>query len=152
MIAPLRPHPAYRDSGIATNRFAPHTVGVPAQRPPQSRSSGQAGHGCVRPAGDCSSEGGEKPLEAFGWTGRRAGWIDFVCLHGGIFAKAQWMSFVGSHHEKVRRAVQRPRRAGRRLCSPTGREILVLLKWIGRPTARTRGSTSPSSRGRCPGS
>jgi hypothetical protein len=28
-----------------------------------------------------------------------------VCLHGGVFTRAQWTSFLGCHPEKVRRAV-----------------------------------------------
>ena len=49
--------------------------------------------------------GREKALEAFGWTGRRAEWIALACLHGGVFTRAQWTSFLGCHPEKVRRAV-----------------------------------------------
>ncbi len=50
--------------------------------------------------------GREKALERFGWTGRRAEWIALACLHGGVFTRAQWTSFLGCHHEKVRRAVR----------------------------------------------
>ena len=46
-----------------------------------------------------------KTLEPFGWTGRRAEWIALACLHGGVFTRAQWTSFLGCHPEKVRRAV-----------------------------------------------
>ena len=49
--------------------------------------------------------GREKALEAFGWTGRRAEWIALACPHGGVFTRAQWTSFLGCHHEHVRRAV-----------------------------------------------
>ena len=49
--------------------------------------------------------GREKALEAFGWTGRQAEWIALACLHGGVFTRAQWTSFLGCHHEHVRRAV-----------------------------------------------
>ena len=49
--------------------------------------------------------GREKALERFGWTGRRAEWIALACLHGGVFTRAQWTSFLGCHHEHVRRAV-----------------------------------------------
>ncbi len=49
--------------------------------------------------------GREKALEAFGWTGRCAEWIALACLHGGVFTRAQWTSFLGCHHEHVRRAV-----------------------------------------------
>ena len=49
--------------------------------------------------------GREKALEAFGWTGRCAEWIALACLHGGVFTREQWTSFLGCHHEHVRRAV-----------------------------------------------
>ena len=48
-----------------------------------------------------------KALEPFGWTGRRAQWIALACFHGGVFTRAQWTSFLGCHHEKVRRAVRK---------------------------------------------
>ena len=49
--------------------------------------------------------GRERALEGFGWAGRQAEWIALACLHGGVFTRAQWTSFLGCHHEKVRRAV-----------------------------------------------
>ena len=51
-------------------------------------------------------QGREKALEAFGWTDRRAEWIALACLHGGVFTRVQWTSFLGCHPEKVRRAVR----------------------------------------------
>ena len=33
--------------------------------------------------------GREKALEPFGWTGREAEWIALVCLHSGVFTRAQ---------------------------------------------------------------
>ena len=50
--------------------------------------------------------GRERALEGFGWAGRQAEWIALACLHGGVFTRAQWTSFLGCHHEKVRRAVR----------------------------------------------
>ena len=35
----------------------------------------------------------EKALEEFGWTGREAEWIALVCLHSGVFTRAQWRHF-----------------------------------------------------------
>ena len=46
-----------------------------------------------------------KALAPFGWKGRKAEWIALACLHGGVFTRAQWTSFLGCHTEKVRRAV-----------------------------------------------
>ena len=34
-------------------------------------------------------KGREKALDAFGWTGRKAEWIALVCLHSGVFTRAQ---------------------------------------------------------------
>ena len=34
--------------------------------------------------------GREKALEPLGWTGREAEWIALVCLHSGIFTRAQF--------------------------------------------------------------
>ena len=50
-------------------------------------------------------KGREKALEAFGWTGRRAEWIALVCLHSGVFTRAQWARFMDAHPEQVRRGV-----------------------------------------------
>ena len=50
--------------------------------------------------------GRERALKGFGWAGRQAEWIALACLHGGVFTRAQWTSFLGCHHEKVRRAVR----------------------------------------------
>ena len=50
--------------------------------------------------------GRERALEGFGWAGRQAEWIALACLHGGVFTRAQRTSFLGCHHEKVRRAVR----------------------------------------------
>ena len=49
--------------------------------------------------------GREKALEPFGWTGRRAEWIALVCLHSGVFTRAQWARFMDAHPEQVRRGI-----------------------------------------------
>ena len=51
-------------------------------------------------------KGREKALEALGWTGRRAEWIALVCLHSGVFTRAQAMRFLDAHPEQVRRDVR----------------------------------------------
>ncbi|MDE2676420.1 MAG: hypothetical protein OXI76_00785 [Gemmatimonadota bacterium] len=50
-------------------------------------------------------KGREKALEAFGWTGEKAEWIALVCLHSGVFTRAQCARFMDAHPEQVRRAV-----------------------------------------------
>ena len=49
--------------------------------------------------------GREKALEPLGWTGRRAEWIALVCLHCGVFTRAQWARFMDAHPEQLRRGV-----------------------------------------------
>lgn len=47
-------------------------------------------------------------LAELGWTGRDAEWIALVCLHSGVFLRAQYLSFCGqSHQETVRRFLKR---------------------------------------------
>ena len=36
----------------------------------------------------------EKTLESFGWTGREAEWVALVCLHSGVFTRAQLSYFL----------------------------------------------------------
>ena len=46
-------------------------------------------------------------LAALGWTGRDAEWIALVCLHSGVFTRAQWRYFFDDpHREPVRRFVR----------------------------------------------
>ena len=33
--------------------------------------------------------GRDRKLEPLGWTGRKAEWIALVCLHSGVFTRAQ---------------------------------------------------------------
>ena len=37
-------------------------------------------------------------LEALGWTGRDAEWLALVCLHSGVFLRAQYLAFLGRDH------------------------------------------------------
>ena len=50
-------------------------------------------------------KGREQALEAFGWRGRKAEWIAVVCLHSGVFTRAQATRFLDTHHERARRLV-----------------------------------------------
>ena len=38
----------------------------------------------------------EKALEPLGWTGREAEWIALVCLHSGVFTRAQFCFYFDS--------------------------------------------------------
>ena len=39
--------------------------------------------------------GRERKLEPLGWTGREAEWIALVCLHSGVFTRAQFCHYFG---------------------------------------------------------
>ena len=94
-----------------------------------------------------------RALEPLGWKGRRAEWIALACFHGGVFTRVQWTSFLGSHHEKVGRAVRKLLAQGvaieekppgikgiGRICRIHGRPI---YKALGLGDRRRRRITSP---------
>ena len=41
--------------------------------------------------------GRERKLEPLGWTGPDAEWIALVCLHSGVFTRAQFCHYFDSH-------------------------------------------------------
>ena len=38
----------------------------------------------------------DKRLEPFGWKGSEAEWIALVCLHSGVFTRAQFRSYLNA--------------------------------------------------------
>ena len=50
--------------------------------------------------------GRERALEPFGWTGREAEWIALVCLHSGVFTRAQFCHYFEAHRSAARRIVR----------------------------------------------
>ena len=49
----------------------------------------------------------EKALEPFGWTGREVEWIALVCLHSGVFTRAQFcFYFEGARRNRASRFVR----------------------------------------------
>ena len=38
-------------------------------------------------------KGRERALASLGWTGREAEWIALVCLHSGVFTRAQFCHY-----------------------------------------------------------
>ena len=44
----------------------------------------------------------EKALEPFGWRGREAEWIALVCLHSGVFTRAQFCYFFDALSDRKR--------------------------------------------------
>ncbi|MCY4647119.1 MAG: hypothetical protein OXE73_09605 [Gammaproteobacteria bacterium] len=51
-------------------------------------------------------KGREQALEPFGWKGRKAEWIALVCLHSGVFTRAQLTGRLGIHRGTARRFVR----------------------------------------------
>ena len=56
-------------------------------------------------------KGREKALAEFGWTGRQEEWIALVCLHSGVFTRAQFCAYLNvgevRAHRFVRALIQR---------------------------------------------
>ena len=50
--------------------------------------------------------GRERALASFGWTGREAEWIALVCLHSGVFTRAQFCHYFEAHRSAARRIVR----------------------------------------------
>ncbi len=50
--------------------------------------------------------GRERALEPLGWTGREAEWIALVCLHSGVFTRAQFCFHFDSRRNRATRFVQ----------------------------------------------
>ena len=44
-------------------------------------------------------KGREDALAALGWTGREAEWIALVCLHSGVFIRAQFCRYFDAAQE-----------------------------------------------------
>ena len=44
----------------------------------------------------------EKSLEPFGWKGREAEWMALVCLHSGVFTRAQFCYFFDALSDRKR--------------------------------------------------
>ncbi len=50
--------------------------------------------------------GREQKLEPLGWTGRDAEWIALVCLHSGVFTRAQFCFYFDTRRDRAHRFVQ----------------------------------------------
>ena len=51
-------------------------------------------------------DGREKALESLGWSGPEAEWIALVCLHSGIFTRAQFCDYFDARANRAHRFVQ----------------------------------------------
>ena len=60
--------------------------------------------------------GRERKLEPLGWTGPDAEWIALVCLHSGVFTRAQFCDYFDAFRKQAHRFMKTliERRAGRR--------------------------------------
>ena len=50
--------------------------------------------------------GRERKLEPLGWTGREAEWIALVCLHSGVFTRAQFCYYFETYRKQAYRFVK----------------------------------------------
>ena len=50
--------------------------------------------------------GRERALEPLGWTGQEAEWIALVCLHSGVFTRAQFCHYFDTYRKQAFRFVQ----------------------------------------------
>ena len=50
--------------------------------------------------------GRERALEPLGWTGREAEWIALVCLHSGVFTRAQFCHYFDVDRKQALRLVR----------------------------------------------
>ena len=50
--------------------------------------------------------GRDRKLEPLGWTGQDAEWIALVCLHSGVFTRAQFCDYFDARRNRVFRFVQ----------------------------------------------
>ena len=94
-------------------------------------------------------KGREKALEPFGWKGAKAEWIALVCLHSGVFTRAQLTDRLGIHRGTARRFVRamsdrslaaEETVAGRRVCRIYARS---LYRALGAEHIRHRRKASP---------
>ena len=50
--------------------------------------------------------GRDRKLEPLGWTGREAEWIALVCLHSGVFTRAQFCDYFDTDSKRAHRFVK----------------------------------------------
>ena len=51
-------------------------------------------------------KGRERALASLGWTGREAEWIALVCLHSGVFTRAQFCHYFNTYRKQAHRFVK----------------------------------------------
>ena len=153
-LDPPPPLPVGADGGPRADDRPPE--GDPPPRRARRSGAGARGTSSVTrpPVQDRASQ--FAALAALGWTGRAAEWIALVCLHSGVFTRAQWRYFFDDpHREPVRRFVRKllDRSAGvedeRALFPGSGRAVYITQKPIyralGIPDVRHRRGTKATT-------
>ena len=64
-------------------------------------------------------DGRQKALESLGWSGPEAEWIALVCLHSGIFTRAQFCDYFNARRDRALRFVQALLERGEAVETPT---------------------------------
>ena len=78
-------------------------------------------------------------LAPLGWTGRDAAWLALVCLHSGVFLRAQYLAFLGQPHPEL--AGRFVRRCGKAAVEETWNgSSLRLCRIAARPFYRALGA------------
>ena len=153
-LDPPPPLPVGADGGPRADDRPPE--GDPPPRRARRSGAGARGTSSITrpPVQDRASQ--FAALAALGWTGRAAEWIGLVCLHSGVFTRAQWRYFFDDpHREPVRRFVRKllDRSAGvedeRALFPGGGRAVYITQKPIyralGIPDVRHRRGTKATT-------
>ena len=146
--ADFEPGPPQGRAGDAARALVDHApVHVPHRHPLRARRLQPDGHPHHLPTGrPCPGHGAaqviahlrgrEQALEPFGWTGRQAEWMALVCLHSGVFTRAQlsaylridrWQALRFVRAMSERRLAADETLEGRKVCRICGRGIYRAL-------------------------
>ena len=85
---------------IPGQRFGPLTVRTDLAES-KARGTGTIGRAMIE-----HLRGRERALEPLGWTGREAEWIAVVCLHSGVFTRAQFCHYFNTQRMTALRFVK----------------------------------------------
>ena len=77
-------------------------------------------------------------LSEFGWIGRDAEWVALVCLHSGVFLRAQYLAFLGDPHPE--HAARLVRRCGKAVAQERWSGSGLLCRIASRPVYRALGA------------
>ena len=95
-------------------------------------------------------KGRERALAALGWTGREAEWIALVCLHSGVFTRAQFCHYFEAQRMRgplrFVKDIDRTTGGGRKRCNclQRRRKDVPDFRQGDLPVARSREHPSPA--------